>query len=339
MIEFLSIVNLQKHVKSEIKFSQGVNYILGETDHGKSAIVRAIRWLMFNKPSNTSMMRRGAKKPTISEASIKGTIVKRIRGVSKNCYIIEGVIKKGFGKDVPQEISNLVGCDESLMVQRQAEAYFMIGMSSGAERAKALEKYLELTIISESMTRARKCLFAEKKRKDDLKAVRTELKAVKAKAKSALPFIQAVEELRTLEGAYLSLHKEQDFLEENDSILQSLRSKKTMLEGMMSGDVQKCLTVAQEMTDLKDSLNDMSRVVTMRRDASRIDAVVTLLNEAEVLSKKYEKAYNELRDIAVQQFYRIQTQTQMNLVSKELHEVNSELSKIKVCPTCGGKIK
>jgi len=339
MIKFLSIENLQKHVKSEVSFSDGVNYIVGETDYGKSAIIRAIRWVLHNKPSNTSMMRRGSKKPTTSELLINGKTVKRIRGKAKNSYIFEGVVKKGFGKDVPQQIADLVGCDESLMIQRQGDPYFLLGLSSGAERARALEKYLELSAISESMTRARKCLFSERKRKDEIKAVRTELKAEKSRVKKALPFIQAVEELRGQGDEYLSLHTDLTLLKENDSILQSLRSKKSKLERLIAVDASECLADVQKRSDLADSVADMKRLLGLRRNASKLEVVVTLLNEVEVLSKQYEREYIAFRDIAVQNFYRLETQTQMNRIRMELKTTDEQLAKIKVCPTCGSKLK
>ncbi|MFR9297315.1 MAG: AAA family ATPase, partial [Aedoeadaptatus pacaensis] len=43
-IEKIILVNFQSHVYSELSLSRGVNVIVGPSDSGKTAIMRALRW-------------------------------------------------------------------------------------------------------------------------------------------------------------------------------------------------------------------------------------------------------------------------------------------------------
>ena len=55
MIQSLALKNFQSHKDTLIKFDPGVNVIVGSTDSGKSAIIRALRWLVWNRPIGDKM--------------------------------------------------------------------------------------------------------------------------------------------------------------------------------------------------------------------------------------------------------------------------------------------
>ena len=43
--------NFQSHKNSIIDFDRGLNVIVGPSDSGKSAIIRAIKWALYNETS------------------------------------------------------------------------------------------------------------------------------------------------------------------------------------------------------------------------------------------------------------------------------------------------
>lgn len=51
MIKSLRLKNFQSHENTELEFCDGINAILGESLSGKTAIIRALLWLFFNRPS------------------------------------------------------------------------------------------------------------------------------------------------------------------------------------------------------------------------------------------------------------------------------------------------
>ena len=50
MIKRIKIENIQSHKETELELSSGINAIVGSSNNGKSAILRAFYWLVYNRP-------------------------------------------------------------------------------------------------------------------------------------------------------------------------------------------------------------------------------------------------------------------------------------------------
>ena len=50
MIDKIKIQNYQSHENTELELSPGINVIIGETDRGKTSILRALNWMFSNRP-------------------------------------------------------------------------------------------------------------------------------------------------------------------------------------------------------------------------------------------------------------------------------------------------
>lgn len=115
MICKLTIENFQSHSHTELNLSPGVNVILGETDSGKSAVVRALRWLWFNEPRGDGFVRRGARKCRVRAEFGDGSAVERARENGRNLYRVaapgvgEEEVYEGFGSAVPEEAARAAG--------------------------------------------------------------------------------------------------------------------------------------------------------------------------------------------------------------------------------------
>lgn len=57
--ERLLIENFQSHEQTEVFFTEGLNVFVGPSDSGKSAILRALRWVLYNEPKGTDFIRAG----------------------------------------------------------------------------------------------------------------------------------------------------------------------------------------------------------------------------------------------------------------------------------------
>ena len=53
MITKISIKNIQSHKNSTLELSPGINAIVGSSNNGKSAILRAFYWARYNRPLGT----------------------------------------------------------------------------------------------------------------------------------------------------------------------------------------------------------------------------------------------------------------------------------------------
>ncbi|MGI6126413.1 MAG: AAA family ATPase [Planifilum sp.] len=147
----LVIENFQSHERTEITFSEGLNVFVGPSDSGKSAILRALRWVLYNQPRGSDFIRTGASRCRVTLILSDGTQIVRERSSSVNRYLIrdpEGNerVFEGFGSDVPDEVLEAHGMvplqldeDRELTVQigQQLEGPFLLS-ESGGMRAKSI---------------------------------------------------------------------------------------------------------------------------------------------------------------------------------------------------------
>jgi exonuclease SbcC len=158
------IENFQSHENTELTFDNGLNVIVGPSDNGKSAVIRAIKWVLYNEPRGNDFIRQNANFARVTIWLNTGYIITRERTPSKNRYILEDSdgntnIYEGFGNEVPQEIVNAHGIikvmldtdiNSSLNIGGQLEGPFLLS-ESGSVRAKAIGRLTGLHIIDKSI--------------------------------------------------------------------------------------------------------------------------------------------------------------------------------------------
>jgi exonuclease SbcC len=159
-IRTLRIENFQSHELTEMAFDDGLNVIVGASDHGKSAVIRALRWLLFNEPRGSDFIRVGASQCRVTIELSDGARVTRERTPSKNRYIVldangEEQIYEGFGNTVPKEVSDITGVAK-VMLDEDTETVLHLGTQleppfllsePGSIKAKAIGRLNGVHII------------------------------------------------------------------------------------------------------------------------------------------------------------------------------------------------
>jgi len=147
MLESLTIRKFQSHSNTILKFHEGVNVIVGETDIGKSAIVRALRWVIDNRPSGDEFISTGKKNCSV-KLKVDGERIRRSKG-KENLYRINKREFKAFGQSVPEEVSSLLNIS-NVNLQSQLDTPFLLSESS-AEVARYFNKIVKLDMIDNSL--------------------------------------------------------------------------------------------------------------------------------------------------------------------------------------------
>jgi exonuclease SbcC len=149
----LVVENFQSHEHSEVIFGPGLNVIVGPSDFGKSALVRALRWLYYNEPRGANFIRVGARTCRVMVELDDGTAVTRLRSISgkkENQYILQrqGEEKQVYVdlREVPLEIVQVLDVRKMQVDERnsvelnlggQLEGPFLLA-ENGAVRAKVI---------------------------------------------------------------------------------------------------------------------------------------------------------------------------------------------------------
>lgn len=170
-IEYIEILNFQSHANTKLDFDEGVNVIIGPSDSGKTAVIRALKWIFFNEPSGTDIIKKGEDSAKVTLKLNTGFKIIRGRSKSKNYYEIispenETQRFEGFGVNVPQEIINLTGINKidlgnmkkSLNIAEQLESPFLI-TDSPSIKANALGKLAGVDIIDKALGNLSKDIY------------------------------------------------------------------------------------------------------------------------------------------------------------------------------------
>lgn len=129
-INALQLINFQKHEDLFLEFNDNLNIISGQSDSGKTAIFRAIAWLCnCSNISDSDYRKEGTKQTSVKVWLNNGFQIERVRSASINRYILskEGIENKvfdKFGRDLPQEISDILNFSNIIIDNEQIDLNF-----------------------------------------------------------------------------------------------------------------------------------------------------------------------------------------------------------------------
>lgn len=149
MITHLEIKNFQKWTLNRIIFDPHITTIVGPSDAGKSAIIRALRWICTNKPRGNFIIKNGTD---FAEARVKlsdSNSVKRKKSKKENLYFLNKEVYKAFSAQVPEQITTALNLSE-INFQQQFDAAYWFHLSPG-EVAKEINKIVDLTKADEAL--------------------------------------------------------------------------------------------------------------------------------------------------------------------------------------------
>ncbi len=258
-INKVSIENFQSHKNTILVFEDGLNVITGPSDQGKSAIIRAIKWVLYNEPRGNDFIRNGTTFSKVSIEFTNGFTVIRERSKSKNRYTVinsleESEVFEGFGNEVPLEIVKVSGISQSsfnsnistsLNIGNQLEGPFLLS-ETGAIRAKALGALIGLDIIDKSI---KDTIVDLRRENQNAERIRNELNDISEK----------LNEYENLEEIKERLDKTQNII----NVLKLLTEKKNKLENLK-----------YKIQSYKDELYEISKTLEGVKNLERCKEIV-----------------------------------------------------------------
>lgn len=336
MIKSLKLVNVQRHEKLSLNFCPYTNYITGETGAGKSAIARALRWVLFNKPVTSAHIMKFHTKKTEVVIDMNGHIIKRVRSKSKNQYYVDGQVLSAFNKDVPDLVKNITDMEEMLHFQKQASPYFLIGTLSGPECARAIEKFTDLSIISRSVQKARGDVLDRQKR---VGALTESLKKAEEREKELSPVtalnddvILCFERARKLG----KLIRKKGLLKQFHNVISVNQEKENALSGL---SVEEFLKLSVLRATVRDAEQGRDRLLTLcermqsirLQEAGEVPPCPDLSEDLEACSGHEER----LSLLILKRAMLYSLENNLKEAEKAVKLAEKGLKSIPVCKTCG----
>ena len=227
-ISKVEIDNFQAHKHKSIDFVNGLNVIKGESNSGKTAILRAIYWVLYDKPNGSNFIKTGAKSCRVRLYLSNGYIIERKRSRSSSgTYILiapDGFLQeyKGFSNNIPIEITNahqmpelkINGVSYRINIASQLDQPFLVGNSS-SERISMIGSLVDADKADE----AKKEFNLEKRRAETKKKQLQELLDDNMNKIKKYDYLDNLEKtINVFESALNKLNNDEDKLKKMNDI-------------------------------------------------------------------------------------------------------------------------
>jgi len=340
MIKSHTINNFQSHLNSTLEFSNGINCIIGDTDAGKSAIMRTFTAIFKKSPFYlTRRTDSGNITTDLGDAIIfrtrtdfrllkcpncKTPVEKDVQ-ICKDCgevfsrkpqedkYEVDGKIQPKFGVTLPDQILEKTRIrpitfnefEFDINFQEQDDDMFFIGKSFNAARNKMISALCkESELIDNAIRKCRNTANSLKTRYDSL-----------AKENESLDLIESL-----ISTDVQELNNNLKYISDNESYIELLSSdiydleelKKQLDKKYILNEIPK-VSKADEI--LKKIYNNITKVEKFAGDISQIDSLITDIKKLQPL--------NEC-DITKVDIDFLQTLlNEINTLEKDIYDMNS----------------
>lgn len=346
MIEKICIHNFQSHKSTTIELSPKVNTLQGNSDCGKSAVLRALHWLMFSPSGDYFISDWARKGKTVSApceviVNVDGHEVIRRRDKDFNGYILDGEVFEATRNSVPKKILDILRLGD-VNVQRQLDPPFLLSMSSG-EVSRYINNLVDLSRIDEWTTAANS---RERKLKQDIESLteREDKARSEVDRYSFLPNLDALSDKVT----ELDRRKKELGLESHELGVQVGEHLNHEIELKRIPDVEKASRLLDEVAGLmsrRPVLERESVVLAHELDehAEKVDICTEPIDEAVEIVGQIER-WTEIRKNMLMTKVDIENtksmhKTQWNIVRSSDESLKPILKQLETmtCPLCGRK--
>lgn len=194
MITQISIRNFQRNRKLDVVLKHRITTITGETNRGKSAILRALIWVLTNTPDGKKFISHGRPGARVTLQIGKHELTRK-RGAGKNEYVLDGKTFKAFGAKVPEEIAAFLRVSE-INIQQQHDRSFWFHLSP-PEVSRRLNAIIDLGLIDEAQQRISSTV---KKARSETEFTRQRLEDAQAAVKAVAHAVDFAEDARRLDS-------------------------------------------------------------------------------------------------------------------------------------------
>jgi len=278
VIKSLYILNFQSHEKSKFDFVDGVNVIVGISDSGKTASLRALNWLSKNRPSGDSMRSTWGGDTNVIIETENG-YVRRVRG-KEDFYELKihgrkSLVFKAFRTDVPKEIIDFLNLNE-LNLQSQLDAPFLLSDTPGGV-AQFFNKIAKLEKIDIGISNVNSAI----------RNIEGEIKYKSAELLKQEQLLKDFDYLDDMEKDVKHLEKLNDVLEITVTDKANLQYLHKSIDNSIAGIeyYSEILSLEDDVTAIEKNMNAVAEIQTKQIKIKRLTESVKNLEE-EIKSKE-----------------------------------------------------
>jgi len=347
MLKKFQVKNFQSHKDTTIEFHPGLNVIRGTSDHGKTALIRALIWLARNRPTGEGFKNLDSGKDDIVEVSLEFDEhrISHIREKGKSKYLVDGEELKAHGAAVPDHVTEALNIRD-YNIQEQLDRHFLI-LSSPGDVAKEFNRIVNLDEIDIVTQRINKLA-----RDNDVRVKISEEKLHELEAqKSSLEFVPSLdnrvsklEQLREkIRQKEVQKERLEDFLQKYIDLARRLRALAPMAK--LEDKVSHNRNLAAKLADLRVRRNALDSLLWKLKDISDLKGVLKGVMGRSEEVKKYRGIANKLLDLQRKRLDLITMREDLEDIQADLVSAGDEwakkrarfkdlIEKAGTCPLC-----
>jgi len=342
MITSMDIWNFQSHKKSHLEFSPGVNVIVGQSDAGKTAIIRALKWVFQNRPGGNSIKSWWGGETEV-KVNLSDAIITKTRAQSATYYLNDTKFK-AMGTDVPEEIQRAINFSE-INIQQQLDRPYLLDLSAG-EVAGHFNRVAHLDVIDKGVSNVQHWIRGLE---GDIKAANQQLEDARQSLKE-LDYLSEMEvEIAAVERLEIEVTAEKKRaggLKTHIKQIENVKEQISQVEEIFP--LEKLVNQALEALSVKKE----ARTQQMKLQKLVIDYATTMSVlakikksiQAESVVNKALQLFEKRKEVQTQQMKLANLVQGITTANKQLATTLQEVTTLSsqmpdICPFCGAAIK
>jgi exonuclease SbcC len=268
VLEKLTIRNFQKHRKLEVDFDRFITTLVGANDAGKSAVIRALRYLALNRSPKGHFVHSGTEQVSVSLLLDEGSSVQRKHGKGRNLYKLDGRVFSATSNKVPEAVAKLLNVGD-VNFQGQHNLPFWFSETPG-QVGKNLNAIINLDVIDKTLASINSI---ERKAKAKVELTQDRLKEAQARRRKYGPVRLIADSLADLERQSSQLELLRKRRLRLSELVKEIQALRKTLKQAAWGDLAKAIarlekqaTALKQLSEQRDALNIITlRLATLRR--------------------------------------------------------------------------
>jgi chromosome segregation ATPase len=338
----LHLRNFQKHGNLRVVFDKHITSIIGDSDKGKSTILRALRWVCLNKPAGNRFLRHGAKSVSVKLVLTDGTVIQRSYGPHGHVYKLDGQPYKAFGRNVPEPIQAALRLD-NVNFQWQHEGPFWFSSTPG-EVARQLNAIVDLraidTVLSALQSNAKRARVVAEERACDLEEARKARRSYAYVPKLAARYKEA-------KGLAAALGKTRETARQLRDCLEGVSEaqKRVKNAAAAASACETALVVARRAAKVAKQRRELDEVLSdLAKSTAEANQPVPDLSGLQALADRLQKTRRQHNELAIILDGVSDSMQQLSEKKTLLAETLAALDKLRTscgkrCPLCGNVMK
>ena len=354
MIKSVHIKNFQRHTDSTLEFSPGFNVITGTSNHGKSSIVRALRWAILNKPS--SGFKNWYSKNNDSmfvKVEFDNGWVKRYKKGIENSYSGQENGKevfhlKALRTDVPDEIKSITRMNE-INIQGQYEKFYFLHDITPGQIGKKISETVDLEIIDAVRVTANSELdkitnrikIAEKEQEElipqlaelqNLDEIEKLIRRIEVKMGREKELNEKIKKVSFLKEEIVGFKKDKKKADQWFEIkkpYEKIKKRIFFIKTEISPKLKKIAILKNELKELKEKKKESDKKYPNKKT---IQTLIQKINTYNNLDLQYNEIKKLCDDIKKKRSLKLEADRAWKNMKKERKELQNSLD---ICPFCG----